>query len=148
MRCRLVPVCGALVLLAGCGGSQTAWPSPRLTPAEVVGIQVGALQRYNQPTPNAGIWTAYQFASPANRQATGPYGRFLQIIRADSNRALLHSREWRIEDVRQTGSQAEVVVVVNDHAGALSRWTFSLSKQEHAGCKGCWMTDGVTASLP
>ena len=154
MRIGVIPASAAAVvaLTAGCGlsatGGGTAGPSPRLTPAEVVAIQVEALQHFNQPAPNAGIWTAYQFASRANRQVTGPYGRFLQIIRSSSNRALLHSREWRIDDVRQVDARAEVAVVVSDDAGAISRWRFSLSKQESAGCRGCWMTDGVEASPP
>jgi len=147
MRIKILLILAVVVIVTGCGlrASEriTAGPSPARTPAEVVGIQLDGLQHYNQPTPNAGIWTAYQFASPANRQVTGPYGRFLQIIRSSSNRALLHSREWRIDDVRLAGSQAEVVAVVSDAAGAISRWTFSLSQQESAACKGCWMTDGV-----
>jgi hypothetical protein len=153
MRTGILSVCFVTVaaFTTGCGlkatGRVTAQPSPAQTPAEVVSIQLEGLQHYNQPTPNAGIWTAYQFASPANRQVTGPYGRFLQIIRSRSNRALLHSREWRIDHVRPAGPQAQVVAVVSDDSGAISTWTFSLSQQESAACKGCWMTDGVQRSL-
>jgi len=143
VRMKVLAACLA-VLATSCGaGRDKSGPSPRLSPAEVVSIQVEGLQHFNKPAPNAGIWAAYRFASPANRQVTGPYGRFLRIIRAPANRALLHSREWRVENVRQVESQAEVVVVVSDDAGVSSRWTFSLSKQEGAACKGCWMTDGV-----
>lgn len=36
-------------------------PAPQLSPLDVVKIQVYALQHHNEPTPNAGIWTTFQF---------------------------------------------------------------------------------------
>jgi hypothetical protein len=38
-------------------------PVPELSPLEVVKIQVYALEHYNEPRPNAGIWTAFQFGA-------------------------------------------------------------------------------------
>ena len=122
-------------------------PSPDLSPREVVKIQVDSLRHWNEPTPNRGIWTTFQFASPANRRVTGPYGHFLRLIRGPENRPFLHAKDARFLSERRTGSSSEVVVELEDPEGARKRFTFSLSLQGTAPFKDCWMTDGVYPSL-
>ena len=138
----------SLVLLAafacGCTTHHAPLPSASLSPADVVRIQVLALQHVNEPTPNAGIWTAFQFASPANRQVTGPYGHFLQVIKSQSNQPFLHARSVRFYPVQQTGAHAEQEVGLTDQSGRTTRWLFSLTKQGEGQFENCWMTDGVT----
>ena len=56
---------------------QTA-PSPALNPGEVVRIQVEALRK-NGPL-NEGIELTYRFASPGNKQVTGPLDRFVRMV--------------------------------------------------------------------
>lgn len=56
-------------------------PSPNLGPDQVIRTVVEALRNRNSPTTNAGIFTVYQFASPANRQNTSPYGKFLRLVK-------------------------------------------------------------------
>ena len=63
-------------------------PSPSLGPAEVVRAVVTALGNNNSPIPNAGVFTTYRFASPANRTVSGPYGHFLRLVRSDQYRPL------------------------------------------------------------
>src|SRR5579864_3669576 len=117
--------------------------APELSPLDVVKIQVYALQHSNEPTPNAGIWTVYQFASPANRRVTGPYGHFLQLIKSPGNRPFLNARSAQFSDEHRDGSFAEVAVTLEDLEQRRSRFTFSLSLEEAGPFKGCWMTDGV-----
>ena len=131
-------------LAGGCATRRTPLPSAALSPADVVRIQVLALQHVNEPTPNAGIWTAFQFASPANRQVTGPYGHFLLVIKSPSNKPFLHARSVQFYPARQVGTQAEQEVELTDGTGRTTRWLFSLSKQSSAPFENCWMTDGVT----
>ena len=131
-------------LACGCGNLRTPMPSASLSPADVVRIQVLALQHVNEPTPNAGIWTTFQFASPANRLVTGPYGHFLQVIKSPSNQPFLHARAVRFLPVRQAGAQAEQEVEITDESGRITRWIFVLSKQRQAPFENCWMTDGVS----
>ena len=120
-------------------------PAPELSPLDVVKIQVHALEHHNEPTPNAGIWTVYQFASPANRRVTGPYGHFLQLIKSPGNRPFLNARSAQFFDERRDGSFAEVTVELEDREGVRGRFTFSLSLEAAGPYKGCWMTDGVRA---
>jgi hypothetical protein len=49
-------------------------PSPSLSPIEVVEAQLVALQRND-------VQTCFRFASPANKQATGPWQRFEMMVR-------------------------------------------------------------------
>jgi hypothetical protein len=137
----------AAILAASCGYDgrriPAKLPSPALSPDEVVRIQVAALQHYNEPTPNAGIWLAFQFASPANRQVTGPYGHFLQLIKSPANAPFLHAQSVRFHPPRQTASQAEEQVDLTDERGTTTEWRFLLSKQRGSSFANCWMTDGV-----
>lgn len=55
-------------------------PDPRLSPADVVRIQLESL-RTNGLSDN-GIDTTYRFASPSNKKVTGPYARFAQMTEA------------------------------------------------------------------
>jgi hypothetical protein len=118
-------------------------PAPGLSPLEVVKIQVYSLQHYNEPRPNAGIWTAFQFASPANRDVTGPYGHFLRLLKSPGNRPFLNARSVRFSDERRDGSHAEVTVALEDREQQRSRFNFFLSLQAAGPFEGCWMTDGV-----
>jgi len=65
-----------------------AAPSPRLSPKQVVRVQVEAL-RSNDAT-DAGIALVFRFASPQNRQTTGPLSRFAQMTRTSLDRLMLN----------------------------------------------------------
>lgn len=125
-------------------GRSVPSPSPDLSPRDVVRIQVLALQKYNSPTPNAGIWTAYRFASPANHGVTGPYGHFLRIIKSPLTRPFLHARTVEFLPQLVNGSYAEENVALTDADGRTTEWLFSLSRQIDGQLKGCWLTDGVS----
>jgi len=122
-------------------------PAPELSPLDVVKIQVYALQQHNEPTPNAGIWTAFQFASSANRQVTGPYGHFLRLIKSPGNRPFLHARSAHFSNEWRDGTSAEVTVDLEDQERLRTRFTFSLSMQRAGPFKDCWLTDGVHPSF-
>lgn len=51
-----------------------------------------ALRDNNSPMPNAGIFTAFQFASPANHAFTGSYGQFLKLVKAADFAPMLRDR--------------------------------------------------------
>ena len=59
----------------------TGLPRRAAEPGEAIQTVAAALRHNNSPLPNAGIYTAFQFASPANLKVTGPYGRFLQLVK-------------------------------------------------------------------
>ena len=119
-------------------------PNPGLAPEQVVKIVAEALGNNNSPIPNAGVFTAYQFASPANHAVTGPYGRFLQLVKLRDYAPMLrpdHPQEFLPIEV--AGEHAGQTVRIHLDSGEIAGYRFSLSRQAEGSCRGCWMVDGV-----
>ena len=126
-------------------------PDPGLAPGEVIRTVVDALQNRNSPAPNSGIFRVYQFASPANRATTGPYGNFLRLVKLPAFGALSSGHADTYGPLAIFGNRAQQKVRFRvDGSGAawflfvVSRQT---SEQTHGRCAGCWMVDGV-APMP
>ena len=118
-------------------------PHPDLSPADVVRIQVAALGKNDAPHIDAGIETAFRFASPRNKRSTGPLARFRLIARSPTYRPLLDHVRADYGDVRKHGEEAAVPVIVTTPAGRRVGYTFFVSKQTRQPFQGCWMTAGV-----
>ena len=58
----------------------TCAPRSRLLRVITLTIQREALANNDDPFENAGIGTAYNFASPANRCSTGPFTQFVTMV--------------------------------------------------------------------
>lgn len=137
--------CTALLCMA-CAQAQTG-PSPELAPGEVVLAQLEALADNDTPTADAGMAQVFAFASPGNRAQTGPLPRFAKMIRQGYG-AMVDNRGARIEDVAIDGNQALVATQVVAADGRVFNYVFILRRGPHAGCDGCWMTDGVVDRTP
>ena len=121
-------------------------PSPSLDPAEVVLAQLAGLQREpydGDPAPGEGLALAWEFASPGNREATGPLARFAAMLRNEAYRGLLGHRAAQLEPLQQRGDQASVEVLVVTADDATHGFTWVLGRQDVPPYVGCWMTDGV-----
>ena len=143
---------------AGCGDERTSpaasiapppttqakGPSPQLKPEEVVRLVTEAMGRNDMPTADAGIATAFAFASPGNKQATGPLARFIPMVKSPAYRPLLNYAKIEYGPVRVEGDYAEQLVTVTDAAGDLAAFLFTLSCQADGDYEDCWMTDGVS----
>jgi len=117
-------------------------PSIQLSPGEVIRTVAAALQNNDSPLRNAGVFTAYQFASPGNREVTGPYGRFLRIVRSEDSRPLFGIYPEEFGPLTVNGSEAQQDLRVQTPAGPVN-FRFTLSRQKAGPCPGCWMIDGV-----
>lgn len=122
-------------------------PQPGLAPSEVIRTVVEALQNRNSPAPNAGIFTVYQFASPANRANTGPYGNFLQLVKLPPFGPLFSGRADSYSPLAVAGDHAEQAVRFSVHGGDAVWFRFVVSRQTaeqtRGRCAGCWMVDSV-----
>ena len=119
-------------------------PDPRYSPEQVIGFQLSALRDNDVPAPNAGIATAFAFASPANREAMGPLDRFVELVKSPSYRPLVHHLRAERGPLRVDGNEAEQQVTVIGLTGERVSYLFTLTRQpQGAPCAGCWMTDGV-----
>ena len=115
-------------------------PAPALSPGEVVRIQLEAL-RHND-LHNRGIEVAFRFASPANRANTGPFERFVAMIRKGPYALMLGFRAASYGPVETRGMRARQRVTLVDAGRSVTYW-FYLSRQSKEPYVDCWMTDAV-----
>ena len=118
-------------------------PAPSLSPGDVVTIVLNALKHNDDPRPDAGIATTFEFASPANREATGPLPRFATMIKNPAYRAMLGFRSVTRGRLELDGHHARQRVVIVGQDGSQVTYVFVLSKQADGPFANCWMTDGV-----
>lgn len=133
---------GCLVGWIGLADDQPL-PHPELTAPEVVRIQLDAMAHNDDPMPNAGIATAFRFASPDNRRLTGPLDRFTAMVRGESYRDLLDHRSAELLSPMETPAHTLVPVRLVSRDGVEVRYLFVLTRQGDGDCSGCWMTDAV-----
>ncbi len=132
-----------LVALFGAAPLMGQEPGPGLTPADVVRTQITALKNNDKPSKDAGIATAFRFASPGNRAATGPLDRFILMVKGPLYRPLIDCRTEEYGEMVVKGDLARQIVRVTQVGGKTAVYLFTLSKQKEAPYKDCWMTDGV-----
>ncbi len=118
-------------------------PTPGLSPSDVVRYQLEALQHNDDPAPDTGIAKVFRFASPANKEVTGPFGHFAQIVRSPAYAVLLNARSTAIASAKIEANRAEVTAKVVSRSGLESSFVFILSKQTEGELRDCWMTDSV-----
>jgi hypothetical protein len=115
-------------------------PKPELTPAEVVRIQLDALKNNDEPTKDAGIAVTFAFASPGNREATGPLEKFALIVKNPAYRPMIGHKAATVRPIIVAGDVAIQRVKILGADGKVVEYEFRLSKDAPSGC---WFTDGV-----
>lgn len=120
-------------------------PRPELTPDQVIEFQLASLQFNDRPAKDAGIETAFRFASPNNRKMTGPIERFVLIVKNPAFRPLINHRIAGYGPVVVRGDVAVGRVTVVAADGLAVDYDFRLSKDPESGC---WFTDGVIPIPP
>ena len=118
-------------------------PSPELSPAEVIRIQVEALGRNDSPHKDAGIEITFRFASPTNKMATGPLDRFIQLVSNPGYRPMLNHQEAPYGEIQVKDNEAMQPVILTTKNGEHIGYVFFLSKQAGGSYDACWMTDIV-----
>ena len=119
-------------------------PMPELEPSEVTRIQLEALQS-NTPE-NEGIALTYRFASPGNREVTGPLPRFVAMVRSPPYDRLLNHQSADFGPVGFVDGKAYQPIVVTDAVGERAGYLWILSKQGSGEFENCWMTDAVIST--
>jgi len=124
-------------------GKNQVQPTPDLTPNEVVRVQLQAFKNNDAPTPDSGIELAFRFASPSNKEVTGPLPRFIELVKNPAYLPLLNHRSASQSPIEIKDDVARQRVRVIDKDGTPAIFIFILSKQSQAPFVNCWMTDGV-----
>lgn len=117
-------------------------PAVNLKPEEVVRIVIDALSHNDTPYADAGIATAFNFASPANKANTGPLKRFVTMVNNGYGLMLNHLSSEFSEVVYKDFSAYQVVKLIA-YNGAEVVYAFGLSQQQEGEYEGMWMTDAV-----
>ncbi len=118
-------------------------PSPELSPKEVVRLQVEALGDNDTPREDAGIEAAFNFASPANKRATGPLDRFRRLFDTPAYGPMIDHEGATYSAPQVEGTVAQMGVILTTAQGDRVGYLFRLSKQSGSPHDDCWMTDAV-----
>jgi hypothetical protein len=142
MRSSLFAACIALV------ASAVAAADPALSPAEVVEIQLSALQTNDSPEADAGIARTWAFAHPDNKRMTGPLPRFARMIKSPAYRLLLDHRAHEIEEIARSDDGVVFSVTVTADSGEVVIYQWQVGKVAEGDDAGAWMTTAVSPPIP
>lgn len=118
-------------------------PSPTYDPGRVVSIQLEALATNDEPFKDAGIGVAYNFASPANRRATGPFDRFRQMVHNPRYAPMIDHVEATTGPIERDGDNAAQRVTLTGPNGRTVTYAFTLSRRRSGELDDHWLTDSV-----
>lgn len=121
--------------------TQIQMPSPHLSPADVVRLQVDALRALRSD--QSAIHQCYELASPSNRAVTGPLHRFTAMVQNEIYGPLVTQNSVLLGRPVIRDGRATVLVTVLDANRAIRIFRFFLSKQTEPQYLDCWMTDAV-----
>jgi hypothetical protein len=123
-------------------------PDPALSPAEVVKIQLTALQSNDVPEADAGITQTWAFAHPDNKRMTGPLPRFAQMIKGPLYRMLLDHRTHEVEEISRSNDEAVFAVTITSRSGEVVVYQWRVAKNAEGEDEGAWMTTAVSPPAP
>ena len=117
-------------------------PHPSLAPTDIVRIQLQSLASVDF---DQGVQRCFAFASPANRQLTGPAERFGKLVQNPPYSIVLSAEDTIVGDpmLLQDGRVQVIVTVISQLEAQSFAWT--LAKQTAEPYRNCWMTDSVVA---
>lgn len=140
--CRLFLGFSLLALLPLCVRADAdPQPDPKLSPSDVVRIQVEALR-------TSRIDIAFRFASPQNKAYTGPLSRFTEMLNSPTYVAMLSQGSVIYGPFRKEGGYAYQTVIFIPPGEEAVGYVFVLSKSYSDACDGCWLTDTVSRFEP
>ena len=112
-------------------------PDPALFPAEVVEIQLSALQANDMAT-DAGIAQIWALAHPSNKRVTGPLARFAQMIKGPQYRIPPNHRAHEIKEVSRMDNEVVFAVTVTGGTSEVVGYRWSVAV---ASWGGGWRLD-------
>lgn len=115
-----------------------------LNPFDVVAAQLQALQRNDDPAPDAGIARTFELAHPMNRAITGPLDRFAAMVKGPTFRPLINHRSHSIVPLERSETEAVFLVTVEGADGEFVEYRWVVAPDG----TGRWLTTMVTPPLP
>ena len=131
-------------------------PDPSIAPAEVVAIQLMGLKNNDLIETDFGIRQTWSFAHPKNRNVTGPFPRFAQMLKGPGYSVLLNHKSHEIrsgsgESEGKTDDdeiRRQFDVFMETVKGDILYFSWIVQKVATGQFKDCWMTVSVSAPRP
>ena len=131
-------------------------PDPSIAPAEVVAIQLMGLKNNDLVETDFGIRQTWSFAHPKNRNVTGPFPRFAQMLKGPGYSVLLNHKSHEIRSglgaPKGSASSDEIRrqfdVFMETARGNILHFSWIVEKVASGQFKDCWMTVSVSAPRP
>jgi hypothetical protein len=118
-------------------------PNVDLRPGDVVKIVIEALANNDNPYPDAGIETTFNFASPANKVNTGPIERFTSMVKGPVFGGMINHKQSEFSEVVLTENRAYQMVRLITRDDIAVHFVFRLGLQSEGEYQGMWMTEAV-----
>ena len=130
-------------------------PNSSIAPAEVVAIQLMGLKNNDLVKTDFGIRQTWSFAHPKNRNVTGPFPRFAQMLKGPGYSVLLNHKSHEIRNGSGaskggTGNETrrQFDVFMETANGDILYFSWIVQKVATGQFKDCWMTVSVSAPRP
>ena len=124
-------------------------PKSKISPAEVIKIQLQSLKKNDTPYKDVGIEQTWEFAHPVNQIFTGPLDRFKQMIKGENYNMLLNHISHEISEVYKDKNKAVFKVVILDQNKKFFQFRWQVEKFLESGpLQNCWLTTVVSQPIP
>ena len=121
-------------------------PNISILPSQVVKIQLSSLQNNNSPNIDSGILQTWEFAHPKNKNFTGPYDKFKNMIKKDSYSILINHKSHEVKEMFKNENVATYEVVILGKDKKFYKFKWQVEKYNKEGpLKNCWLTTAVLA---
>ena len=144
----VIVVCALLLssrvsIVATIDAPELPQPNVELQPGEIVEIVINALAKNDEPFPNAGIQTTFNFSSLANRGFTGPLDRFTTLVKGPVYGQMVNHLDSTLSQVLVEGDKAICLVQIVDMENETFYYAFRLGLQQEGDYAGMWLTEAV-----
>lgn len=122
-------------------------PNVALAPEEVVLTQLRALQKNDDPEPDAGIKQTFALAHPDNQRVTGPVERFAMMIRSPAYSPLLNHRAHQVDLLEEADAYVRFNVFVETPSGKAYQYLWEVRPLKDGPNQGAWLTTIVSRPM-
>ena len=136
------------VACAGAYADDLVRPDPSIAPAEVVAIQLMGLKNNDLVETDFGIRQTWSFAHPKNRNVTGPFPRFAQMLKGPGYDMMLNHASHQIVPANSGDGWRQFDVFMEAGNGKVLAFAWIVEKVTKGRYKDCWMTVAVSAPRP
>ena len=124
-------------------------PNSKISPKEVVKIQLTGLQKNDIDFEDGGIEQTWNFAHPNNKKVTGPLGNFKRMLKSDAYQMMLNHLNHTITQLGSSEKWAQFEVIILDKNKIYHKFSWQVEKYTEDGeLKDCWLTSMVSNPIP